>query len=180
MWTYTGANADAADHVQRIGINLGAPGDRVDENGTLWLEYPGVGGKSPSVKVAAGGEKMEFFRRHASVMSGPMAWVTASGAKNIQSLKVTLNTDGVESHPYTVRLYFAQPGPAKAGENVFDVSINGVRVEKSLDVVASAGAADRSLMREYLSIEAGSEMLIELKTKKGATVLCGVEIVPER
>jgi len=178
-WTYTGANNDAAEHVQRIGINLGAPGDRVDENGTLWLEYPGVGGKSPSVKVAAGGEKMEFFRRHASVVSGPMAWVAASGAKNIKSLKVTLGTDGVESHPYTVRLYFAQPGPAKAGENVFDVSINGVRVEKGLDVVAMAGAADRSLIREYPGIEAGSEMLIELKARKGATVLCGVEILPE-
>src|SRR5438445_13631716 len=85
MWTYTGANAEAAEHVQRIGINLAAPGDRVDENGTLWLEYPSVGGKSPSVKVAAGGEKMEFFRRHASVVSGPMPWVTASGARNIKS-----------------------------------------------------------------------------------------------
>ena len=47
-------------------------------------------------------------------------------------------------------------------------------------VVANSGAADRSLIREYSSIEAGSEMLIELKAKKGATVLCGVEIVPER
>jgi len=35
-------------------------------------------------------------------------------------------------------------------------------------------------MREYANIEAGSEMLIELKARKGATVLCGVEIVPEQ
>jgi hypothetical protein len=132
------------------------------------------------VKVAAAGEKMEFFRRHASVMSGPMPWVTASGARNIQSLKVTLNTDGVEWHPYTVRLYFAQPGPAKAGENLFDVSINGARVQKGLDVVAGAGGADCSLIREYPGIEAGSEIVIELKSRKGSTVLCGVEIVPER
>jgi hypothetical protein len=132
------------------------------------------------VKVAASGEKMEFFRRHASVVSGDMSWVTASGAKNIKSLKVTLTTDGTEWHPYTVRLHFAQPGPAKMAENVFDVSINGVRVEKGLDVVAIAGRADRSMMKEYPGIEAGSEMLIELKARKGATVLCGVEILPER
>ena len=180
MWTFTGANNEAADHVQRIGINLGAPGDRVDENGTLWLEYPSVGGKSPSVKIAAAGEKMEFFRRHASEVSGEMPWVSASGARNIKSLKVTLGTDGVEWHPFTVRLYFAQPGPAKAGENVFDVLINGIRVEKALDVVAAAGGADRSVMKEYLGVEAGSEMLIELKARKGGTVLCGVEILPER
>ncbi|HEV8292436.1 MAG TPA: PQQ-binding-like beta-propeller repeat protein, partial [Tepidisphaeraceae bacterium] len=180
MWTFTGANVDAAEHVRRIGINLGAPGDRVDENGTLWLEYPSVGGKSPSVKVAAAGEKMEFFRRHASVMSGPMPWVTASGARNIKSLKVTLGADGVEWRPYIVRLYFAQPGSAKAGENAFDVLINGVRFEKGLDVLAAAGGADRSLMREYRGIEMGSEVLIELKAKKGSTVLNGVEILPER
>jgi outer membrane protein assembly factor BamB len=180
MWTFTGANADAEQHVERIGVNLGAPGDRMDEKGTLWLEYPSVGGKSPGVKVAAAGEKMEFFRRHASVVSGEMPWVTASGARNIKSLKVTLGPDGVEWRPYTVRLYFAQPGPAKAGENVFDVMINGVRMEKGLDVVASAGGADRSMMKEYPGIEAGSEMVIELKAKKGGTVLCGVEILPER
>jgi hypothetical protein len=180
MWTFTGANTDAEQHVERIGINLGAPGDRVDENGTLWLEYPSVGGKSPSVKVAAAGEKMEFFRRHASVVSGSMPWVTASGARNIKSLKVTLGADGVEWRPYTVKLHFAQSAPARAGENVFDVLINGVRVEKGLDVVALAGAADRSLMRQYPNIEAGNEITIELKAKKGATVLCGVEILPER
>jgi hypothetical protein len=86
----------------------------------------------------------------------------------------------VEWRPYTVRLYFAQPGPAKAGENSFDILINGVRFEKGLDVLAAAGTADRSLMREYPGIEAGSEMLIELKARKGSTVLCGVEILPER
>ncbi len=180
MWTYTGANNEAAEHVQRVGINLGAPGDRVDDAGTLWVEYPSVGGKSPAVKVAAAGEKMEFFRRHASVVSGPMPWVTASGAKNIKSLKVTLNADGVEFAPYLVRLYFAQPGAAKAGENVFDVVINGRIVEKGLDVVKLAGGADRSLVREYENIEAGGEMMIELKAKKGATVLCGAEIIAEK
>ncbi len=180
MWTFTGANTDAEQHVERIGVNLGAPGDRVDENGTLWLEYPSVGGKSPGVKVAAAGEKMEFFRRHASVISGDMPWVCASGAKNIKSLKVTLGPEGEEWRPYTVRLYFAHPGPAKAGENVFDVLINGVRVENGFDVVASAGAADRSMMKEYRGIEAGSELVIELNAKKGATVLCGVEVLPQR
>ena len=35
--------------IKRLGINLGAPGDRKDAQGTLWLEYPSVGGKSPAV-----------------------------------------------------------------------------------------------------------------------------------
>ncbi len=37
--------------IHRIGINFGAPGDRMTEDGTLWLDYPNVGGPSPRVRV---------------------------------------------------------------------------------------------------------------------------------
>ena len=32
-------------------MNFGAPGDRRSPDGTLWLEYPSVGGKSPDVPI---------------------------------------------------------------------------------------------------------------------------------
>ena len=39
--------------VRRLGINLGAPGDRVTPAGTLWVDYPSVGGPSPQIEVAS-------------------------------------------------------------------------------------------------------------------------------
>ena len=33
--------------IRRLGLNLGAPGDRMTEAGTLWLDHPAVGGPSP-------------------------------------------------------------------------------------------------------------------------------------
>ena len=36
--------------IVRLGLNLGAPGDRQDAEGTLWLDYPSVGGPSPDVR----------------------------------------------------------------------------------------------------------------------------------
>ncbi len=82
MWTYTGTGdrLQVTGVVKRLGLNFGAAGDRVDDNGTLWLEYPSVGGRSPDVEVSTGSDKVEYYRRHASVIKGPMGWVTASGA----------------------------------------------------------------------------------------------------
>ena len=46
QWATWGAVPKAAIHgkIQRIGINLGAPGDRKTRDGTLWLDFPSVGG----------------------------------------------------------------------------------------------------------------------------------------
>ncbi len=46
--------------IRSIGINLGAPGDRKADNGTLWLEYPVVGGPSPKVPVSIDHRKLLF------------------------------------------------------------------------------------------------------------------------
>ena len=46
MWTYFGTK-EVKGSVKRLGLNLGAVGDRRAENGTLWLEYPSTGGVSP-------------------------------------------------------------------------------------------------------------------------------------
>ena len=41
-----------AKPIKTVGINLGAPGDRRADSGTLWLEYPTIGGPSPKVPVS--------------------------------------------------------------------------------------------------------------------------------
>jgi outer membrane protein assembly factor BamB len=76
--------------VRRVGINLGAPGNRAAEGGTLWLEYPKGGAPSPYVPVKAAPDGIEWFYRHALWMEGGdgWPWVTASGAKGIESLRI--------------------------------------------------------------------------------------------
>ncbi|MFQ5809358.1 MAG: malectin domain-containing carbohydrate-binding protein, partial [Armatimonadota bacterium] len=92
MWTYDvlgGAEHDDAP-VRRMGINLGAPGDRLAESGTLWVDYPSVGGASPDVAVElAGDEELQWFRRHSSRVSGDgVPWVGASGVEGVHSITV--------------------------------------------------------------------------------------------
>src|SRR5439155_13708001 len=61
MWTSFGSSP-MRDLVRRVGLNFGAPGDRRGPDGTLWLEYPSVGGTSPSVPVRLNGTNIQYFR----------------------------------------------------------------------------------------------------------------------
>ncbi|MDZ7619545.1 MAG: PQQ-binding-like beta-propeller repeat protein [Patescibacteria group bacterium] len=76
--------------LRRVGINLGAPGDRVDESGLLWLDSPSVGGPSPNVPVRVEPDDVKWFYRHALWMEGGQGWpwVTASGVTGLTSLRI--------------------------------------------------------------------------------------------
>ncbi len=91
LWTYSqfGLDAQEGERIQRIGINFGAPGDRRAEDGTLWVEYPSVGGDSPGVPVTVTGKQVTWFRRHASQMSGAsLPWVAASGVRDCETITI--------------------------------------------------------------------------------------------
>ncbi len=91
VWTYSlfGTELPASEPVTRLGLNLGAPGDRRAETGTLWLEYPSVGGTTATVDVKLTPSRPEYFLRHASQMAGEgPAWVVASGVRNLQSITI--------------------------------------------------------------------------------------------
>jgi hypothetical protein len=182
-WTSFGSQSTKAP-VRRVGINLGAPGDRKADDGTLWLEYPSVGGSSPEVKITMTPEKPEWFRRHSSQIEGSgLSWVAASGAKGVISLRIELSPSDRESRRYTVRLHFTEPDDARPGERVFQVKLQGASAIESLDVVAEAGGRSRSLVKEISGVEVSRDLLIELAphpaAMRQAAVLCGVEVVAE-
>jgi len=76
--------------LRRVGINLGAPGDRVADDGTLWLDWPSVGGPSPAVPVQVQPDSAEPFYRHALWSEGGQGWpwVSGSGIKGLTSLRI--------------------------------------------------------------------------------------------
>ncbi len=183
MWTFFPAR-EVKGVVRRVGINLGAPGCRKDENGTLWLEYPPVGGPSPRVKVTTSPANPDWFRRHSSqVRSDGPPWIGASGAKGLRSLSITLSREPVPERPYTVRLTFMEPDRLNGGRRVFDVALQGRPVLKEFDVEDEAGGPNRIVVRECQGVLAGRELTVTL-TPAGpdttsAPLLCAVEVSAE-
>jgi len=203
-WTFELGPPPTAGRIRRIGVNFGAPGDRISEDGTLWLDCPDVGGPSPAVEIElspgkpgglrnwlgnwraglqaqpvfAGG----VFRLHSSEIEGEaLKWVVGSGLSGVRGVKVKLFY-GAEKPPsaanYTVRLYFAEPdAAAKAGSRVFSVSLQGKQVLKDFDVVKAAGGPRRGVAREFTKIQASDAVELEFTPKAGEPIICGLEIV---
>lgn len=183
MWTFTAIKTDDAPVLQ-VGLNLGAPGDRFAEDGSLWLDYPSVGGPSPDVPVEVEPEDVTWYRYHASrISSGTHRWVACSGARGLDRITVTLGPEGTPSRSCTVRLFFAEIDGIEQGRRVFDVSVQGRKVLSGFDILSAAGAAGATVMREWRDVAVADKLTIELRPSPGAalpeTLLSGIEIIAD-
>lgn len=181
MWSYSPITLKPKEErVARVGINFGAPGDRMASNGTLWLDYPNVGGSSPSVSIKIKAEQARYFRNHSSFLRGKsQRWVAASGVEGLTSVTVDLDQAKKSARKYTVRLHFSEPDDVKPGQRVFDVALQGKPVLKNLDVAGESGGRNRAVVKEFRGINSNQALEIALIPRVGKPLLCGVEIVAE-
>jgi hypothetical protein len=130
-----------------IAVNFGAPGDRRDPNGTLWVDYPSVGGKSttPNIRTEPPADDLEIFRLHSSLVSGETPWIAASGAIGVR--EITIDVDSNDEK--IVRLYFCEPKPVDIGQRTFEISANGQIVRHGFDVTKVAGRPHHGIMEVF-------------------------------
>ncbi|MFP6739170.1 MAG: PQQ-binding-like beta-propeller repeat protein [Planctomycetota bacterium] len=161
----------------RLGINLGAPGDRMDSNGTLWLDHPSVGGPSPTVRISTTPTQANYHYHHSLRLEGGQGWpwVCASGATGLSNLKV----EGLKPGKFTLRLYFAEFKKTKAGQRVFDVLADGKPLVNSLDIIAEAGGPRRCVVKEFPDLSIDGKLELSFNARKGKPLVCGLELVAQ-
>ncbi|MCR9293006.1 MAG: PQQ-binding-like beta-propeller repeat protein [bacterium] len=142
--------AEPGEEIRSMGINFGAPGDRRDEQGVLWLEYPPIAGTSPQINIDLN-EDASFFQRHSLAVKqteaalgadaeSDYAWVFASGIENARELRIQL----------------------KIG-NAYDVS-TGLPVSHPEDDAEENSAGEVSLSSSDLELtEDGGEQVVGLR-----------------
>jgi outer membrane protein assembly factor BamB len=164
-----------AANVQRVGINFGAPGDRMTESGTLWLDYPSRGGPSPEVQVEVEPADARYYYRHSLWIEGGTGWpwVAASGVEGADRIKIT----GLCEGHFTVRLSFADPEKESSGDRLFDIVVNGRTMIESYDIAKAAGGSMRATILEFEDVPADGSVEIELVPRKGEPILGGIELV---
>ncbi len=173
QWATWGAGK--AENIKRVGVNFGAPGDRMTEEGTLWLDYPSRGGPSPDVNVEVTPDTAEYVYHHSLWMEGGSGWpwVAASGVEGATNVKIS----GLRSGEFTVRLSFSEPEHASIGQRVFDVVVNGRTVAQRFDIVKAAGGPMRATMLEFENIPTDGQLEIGLVPQTGRTFVSGIELV---
>ncbi len=180
LWTYQGGSSTIKGTIRRLGLLLGAPGNRKAENGTLWLEYPSSGSPGPKPEVTIT-PTPTYFRRHSTQITGEPAWIGAAGAVGLKTLRVTLGPAKTPGRRCTVRLFFVEPDEAKPGERLFAVALNGKTVLPALDVRAEAGAPWKLVEKRFTGITIADKLDVRFtpKDREHPAVLCGIEIVQE-
>ena len=178
--------------VKQVGINLGAAGNRYAENGTLWLEFPSIGGPSPDIPVRAEYEEPRWFRHHNSRVEGKYDWITASGITGLREIRVRMFIQPGENpqqkvaafdkhigriqiwseeqikgafeqpRPYTVRLYFAETEQCEVDQRLFNVSLQDQQVLEDFDIVKEAGRAYRTTVRQFKGIKIKDDLKVTL------------------
>jgi len=185
-WTF---NAFAWDGqpVRRVGINFGAPGDRLAADGTLWLDYPSLGGPSPDIPVRLEPTSADYFRYHSSRVRadpdrGELNWVAASGVRGVRAVTLTLAKNPAPPRKYTVRLHFAEVDDLQPGRRVFNVSLQDRPVLEGLDVVKLAGGTNRALVAQFTAVEVTDKLKVSFSPCEEESlppVLCGIELAAE-
>jgi len=176
QWSTWGSPGnDPVQQIRRVGINFGAPGDRITDAGTLWLDYPAVGGPSPTVQVALEPQEVKYFYQHSQFLRGGRGWpwVAASGVEGLSKLKI----DGLTAGRYCVRLYFAEPRAAEPGSRVFDVWVQGRLELPRFDVVNAAQGSLRSAVHEMTDVLSEGTLEVQFVAHAGQPLISGVEIV---
>ena len=106
MWTvnHVAHLSKPGDEIKRIGLNLGAPGDRVDAEGTLWIDYPAVGGDSVALDVQLKGEAKYYSRNSLTYSGSAEPWIGSSGVENLTEIVVPLAVKGIPAaHTYRIQ-----------------------------------------------------------------------------
>ncbi|MFT5526270.1 MAG: outer membrane protein assembly factor BamB [Pirellulaceae bacterium] len=181
MWTY-GAYQKREGRVERLGINFGAEGDRKAASGTMWLDYPNVGGTSPELTLQIGTSKPKSFRLHSAQIKGDgLKWVAASGLQGVRSVKIPLFSGTAPAEigrqQYRVRLYFAEPNNIAVGENVFDVLVDGQSTLSNFDIVSAAGGAKSMIVKDVVVETDSGVLTITFEPKSGETLVSGIELI---
>lgn len=176
QWSTWGATGEEpTTDIQRVGINFGAPGDRMTRAGTLWLDYPNVGGPSPAVDVAVEPADVNYFYQHSLFVRGGEGWpwVAASGVEGVRRITVK----GLRAGKYHVRLYFAEPQERSAEPRIFDVALQDQPCVKGFDLVKSAGGALRSVVVQRDNVPSDGALEVLFTPRAGEPLLSGLEIV---
>ena len=175
QWSSWGDDPIKAGSIQRIGLNFGAPGDRKTRDGTLWLDYPSVGGPSPKITVVTNPKSPTFHYRHSVWMQrgAGWPWVAASAVEGLRELTLR----DLKPGRYIVRLHFAEAADINSGDRVQTISIQGRPMLRDFDILAEAKHAMTGIVRQANDIMIDGTLTMTLRATAGQTLISGIEII---
>jgi outer membrane protein assembly factor BamB len=207
LWTVnlSATEIDKGLSIEALGVNFGAPGNRRDTQGTLWVEHPCASGDPPPISITLN-DSVQFFQHHSSNFIGSeLPWVQSSGAVGATQVRVQLVTGkeselatdrneiavgaaGTDGALYRVDLFFGLPMQLKSDEvHQFEVQIAGQSESQIITLgsgpffseeprTAVTGGLSKAAMCTFEAVRLGDELVISLKPMQGTPFISGVRL----
>jgi len=175
-WTLT-SSVGATTPVQNMALNLGAPGDRKDALGTVWLAYPrpdphkvtGLDLKlALKEKLMPSGAFTSVNSRDLQVAGSENPWLYASAARGISELRLPLIGEGQSAGTYTVKLYFSElDDTPDARDRRFSVKLQGRTVLRDFNILQAAGKPLSVVVRQFGNLDVTRDLRLEMISSSG-------------
>lgn len=188
--------------VKQMHINFGAPGDRKDSAGTLWLSYPrrtayretsldvaldlkpkfttdGAardGQAAPSPRFSSGSPYVSVSESSTTIRGTDRPWLYTSWAEGLEQLTLPLLGEKDPLATYRVRMHFARIS-SQTEPAVFDILLQGKPVLENFTLETSGDGTATAIVREFDAIEVKDNLLVEMKPKQGTVVLNAIEVI---
>ena len=187
-WTIYSA-VGAQTPVRHLALNLGAPGDRKDERGRIWLSAPRYRAYqetaldvklnlNPVFEDEGGFSNTDEAALDLSGTDVP--WLYTSCGSGLTQLTLPLLGENDSPAPYTVRLHFAdyQSGGAEE-DTVLRITLNGRPLEGNVLLPRRDGNRVQPVIRELQHLDVTDALTIQLEAVRGTPVLNAVEAIRE-
>ncbi|MHC4876085.1 MAG: outer membrane protein assembly factor BamB family protein [Planctomycetota bacterium] len=168
-WTLVSATGGKLP-VREMSLNFGAPGDRRDRNGQLWLAWPRPNPhKTTSLdltfdvqpKFSDGGFTSVSEAAH-PVLGTETSWLYTSWASGLSELTVPLRGDNDGPEAYDLTLHFAQ---IPEGTVNFDVEVNGKVAVSNVQLTHAADSPSRAVIHRVPNVNVTQTLTIRLLPK---------------
>jgi outer membrane protein assembly factor BamB len=179
--------------VKHLSLNFGAPGDRKDARGRVWLSYPRPKPSKVTSLDLNLGAKHELYKNgkflaadsHTTPINGAeVDWVSSSTAGGLKQFTVPCIGQDEEPATYSLRLHFTElDETVKPGERVFDVFVQGKKVLADIDIVKKSQATNTAIVETVDMVQVTDNLIVTLAPKdpnvrpSRAPVLNGLEVI---
>ncbi len=158
--------------VKHLAINLGAPGDKRDNDGTIWFGYP-----RPDIthvknfrrtgvrfdlheKILKGMGYYSYDSKGVKIDGTDYPWLFTTGCVGFLRCEIPLIDDSLGEKPgvFTVRLGFVSPSTNRK----FDIKIQDNIVMKNSDILKEAGGVNKAVIKEFKGINVDNNFSLAL------------------
>ena len=177
--------------VEHMALNMGAPGDRRDAHGTVWMAYPrprpsretGLDFKfdiNPQFTEGGGYDSLNEITHPVKDAESP--WVFTSWARGLKECTIPLLGKDDAPATYTVELSFSEIEPVSLNKQqeppLFDIKLQGKVVQKDFN----PHAAKATLIQKFEGVPVKDNLHLELvpqneSAKQMPAALSGIEII---